>query len=62
MNGQYLCGKAITVNYAMKKDGKGGEKHGTAAGKFYIFSSSIHLYVERLIAAQAKKNKVEIPV
>ena len=33
MNGQYLCGKALNVNYSLKKDGKGGEKHGSAAGK-----------------------------
>jgi hypothetical protein len=30
MNGQFLMNKAITVKYAMKKDGK--ERHGTAAG------------------------------
>jgi len=41
MNGQFLSNKAITVQYAFKKDGK-GERHGTAA--------------ERLLAAQAKKN------
>jgi RNA recognition motif-containing protein len=45
MNGQYLCGKAITVSYAFKKDGKGG-KHGTEA--------------ERLLAAQAKKHNVSL--
>jgi len=41
MNGQFLMNKAITVQYAFKKDGK-GERHGTAA--------------ERLLAAQARKN------
>lgn len=41
MNGQYLANKPITVQYALKKDGK-GERHGSAA--------------ERLLAAQAKKN------
>lgn len=41
MNGQFLCNRPITVNYAFKKDGK-GERHGTAA--------------ERLLAAQAKKS------
>lgn len=40
MNGQYLCNRPITVNYAFKKDGK-GERHGSAA--------------ERLLAAQSKK-------
>ena len=39
MNGQFLGGKAITVQFAFKKDGK-GERHGTAA--------------ERLLANQAK--------
>lgn len=40
MNGQYLCNRPITVNYAFKKDGK-GERHGTAA--------------ERLLAAQNRQ-------
>lgn len=43
MNGQFLMNKAIQVQYAFKKDGK-GERHGTAA--------------ERLLAAQARKNNV----
>merc|ERR1712000_764707 len=38
MNGQFLCNRAITVNYSFKKDGKGRERHGTAA--------------ERLLASQ----------
>ncbi|OMJ09710.1 Splicing factor 3B subunit 4 [Smittium culicis] len=42
MDGQYLATKKISVDYAIKKDGK-GEKHGSAA--------------ERLLAAQAKKNQ-----
>jgi splicing factor 3B subunit 4 len=46
MNGQFLMNKAITVQYAFKKDGK-GERHGTAA--------------ERLLAAQARKNNA-LPV
>jgi splicing factor 3B subunit 4 len=41
MNGQFLMNKAITVQYAFKKDGK-GERHGTSA--------------ERLLATQARKN------
>ncbi|KAF8593741.1 hypothetical protein BDV93DRAFT_443466 [Ceratobasidium sp. AG-I] len=41
MNNQFLMNKAIQVQYAFKKDGK-GERHGTAA--------------ERLLAAQARKN------
>lgn len=43
MNGQYLMNKAITVQYAFKKDGK-GERHGTEA--------------ERTLAQQAKKHNV----
>ncbi len=46
MNGQFLMNKAITVQYAFKKDGK-GERHGTQA--------------ERLLAAQARKNNA-LPV
>lgn len=42
LNGQFLLNKNITVAYAMKKDSKSGETHGTAA--------------ERLLAAQARKN------
>ncbi|KZT59781.1 hypothetical protein CALCODRAFT_449712 [Calocera cornea HHB12733] len=41
MNNQFLMNKAITVQYAFKKDGK-GERHGTEA--------------ERMLAAQARKN------
>lgn len=41
MNGQFLMNKAITVQYAFKKDGK-GERHGTEA--------------ERMLATQARKN------
>lgn len=41
MNGQFLMNKAITIDYAFKKEGK-GERHGTQA--------------ERLLAAQARKN------
>ena len=43
MNGQFLGGKQITVQYAFKKDSK-GERHGTQA--------------ERILAAQAKKNSL----
>ena len=46
MNGQFLMNKAITVQYAFKKDGK-GERHGTEA--------------ERLLASQARKNNA-LPV
>ncbi|SNX86948.1 related to spliceosome-associated protein SAP-49 [Melanopsichium pennsylvanicum] len=42
MNGQFLLNKNISVDYAIKKDSKNGERHGTAA--------------ERLLAAQARKN------
>ncbi|KAJ6546908.1 hypothetical protein B0H19DRAFT_954440 [Mycena capillaripes] len=46
MNGSFLMNKAISVQYAFKKDGK-GERHGTAA--------------ERLLTAQARKNNA-LPV
>lgn len=46
INNQFLMNKAITVQYAFKKDGK-GERHGTPA--------------ERLLAAQARKNNA-LPV
>ncbi|PWY97988.1 hypothetical protein BCV70DRAFT_202163 [Testicularia cyperi] len=42
LNGQFLLNKNIAVAYAIKKDSKTGERHGTAA--------------ERLLAAQARKN------
>lgn len=44
MNGQFIHNRPITVSYAYKKDGKPGERHGTAA--------------ERLLAEQARKNNV----
>lgn len=47
MHGQYLQNKEITVQYAFKKDGK-GERHGDAA--------------ERALAANAKKNNVEVAI
>ncbi|KAK0530064.1 Spliceosome-associated protein 49 [Tilletia horrida] len=40
LNEQFLSNQPIKVDYAIKKDGKGGERHGTAA--------------ERLLAAQAR--------
>ncbi|KAL1877607.1 hypothetical protein VTK73DRAFT_8431 [Phialemonium thermophilum] len=43
MNGQYLLSRAITVEYAYKKDGK-GERHGDEA--------------ERKLAAEAKKHNI----
>ncbi|KAL2177963.1 uncharacterized protein P884DRAFT_222512 [Thermothelomyces heterothallicus CBS 202.75] len=43
MNGQYLLSKAITVEYAYKKDGK-GERHGDEA--------------ERKLAAEGKKHNI----
>ncbi|PWN20177.1 RNA-binding domain-containing protein [Microstroma glucosiphilum] len=42
LNGQFLLNRPINVSFALKKDGKGGERHGTPA--------------ERLLAAQARKN------
>jgi len=45
MDGQYLGGRPISVNYAFKKDAK-GERHGTPA--------------ERLLAAQRKMHEVPI--
>jgi splicing factor 3B subunit 4 len=47
MNGQYLMNKEISVQYAYKKDGK-GERHGDQA--------------ERMLATQARKHNVELPV
>jgi splicing factor 3B subunit 4 len=47
MNGQFLSNKEITVQYAYKKDGK-GERHGDEA--------------ERMLADQARKHNVQIPV
>jgi splicing factor 3B subunit 4 len=47
MHGQYLMNKEVTVQYAFKKDGK-GERHGDQA--------------ERALAAQAKKNNVEVAI
>lgn len=45
MNGQYLMNKDISVQYAYKKDGK-GERHGDQA--------------ERMLAAQARANNVQV--
>ena len=42
LNGQFLLNKPVNVMYAIKKDSKNGERHGTPA--------------ERLLAAQARKN------
>jgi len=47
MHDQFLMNKEITVQYAFKKDGK-GERHGDQA--------------ERALAAQAKKNNVEVAI
>jgi splicing factor 3B subunit 4 len=47
MNGQYFGSKNIVVQYAFKKDGK-GERHGDQA--------------ERMLASQAKKHNVQLPV
>jgi splicing factor 3B subunit 4 len=44
LNGQYLGGRPITVSYALKKDGKKGERHGSDA--------------ERRLAALGQKNNV----
>lgn len=43
LNGQFLGGKQVSVQYAFKKDGK-GERHGTQA--------------ERVLANQAKKHSL----
>lgn len=45
MNGKFLSNKPVKISYAYKKEGK-GERHGTAA--------------ERLLANQAKINKVSL--
>lgn len=47
MHGQFLMNREVTVQFAMKKDGKGG-RHGDEA--------------ERQLAAEAAKHGVEIPV
>ena len=53
MNGQYLSGSQIHVQFAYKKDGVRGERHGSAAGaalrvmflfffSFFFFALSSH--------------------
>jgi splicing factor 3B subunit 4 len=42
LSNQHLFNRPINLDYALKRDGKGGERHGTPA--------------ERLLAAQARKN------
>ena len=44
LNNQFLLNRPITVMYALRKDGKNGERHGSEA--------------ERLVAAQARKHHV----
>jgi len=44
MNGQYLCGRPITVSYALKKDSK-QDRHGSAAER--LLASSNPLRVSR---------------
>ncbi|WFC93445.1 Spliceosome-associated protein 49 [Malassezia brasiliensis] len=44
LNNQFLVNRPMTVAYAIKKDARHGERHGTEA--------------ERLVAAQARKNQV----
>lgn len=44
LNNQFLLNRPITVMYALRKDAKNGERHGSEA--------------ERLLAAQARKNHV----
>ncbi|CCU98431.1 unnamed protein product [Malassezia sympodialis ATCC 42132] len=44
LNGQFLLNRPITVMFALRKDGKNGERHGSEA--------------ERLVAAKARKNQV----
>ena len=43
INGQYLCGRSVSVSYALKREGH-AEKHGTVA--------------ERMLAAEAKKRNM----
>lgn len=40
MNGQYICGSQIHVQYAFKKDGSQGERHGSAAERLLAASSA----------------------
>eukprot|EP00520_Triparma_pacifica_P019065 CAMPEP_0118647092 /NCGR_PEP_ID=MMETSP0785-20121206/8421_1 /TAXON_ID=91992 /ORGANISM="Bolidomonas pacifica, Strain CCMP 1866" /LENGTH=317 /DNA_ID=CAMNT_0006539161 /DNA_START=115 /DNA_END=1065 /DNA_ORIENTATION=- len=47
MNGQYLCNRAISVEYSYKKDGEGGERHGGAA--------------ERMMAETAQSGSAQAP-
>lgn len=44
LNNQHLLNRPMAVTYALKKDAKHGERHGSEA--------------ERLVAAQARKNQV----
>jgi len=43
MNGQYISGKPIEVTYALKKDSKGGEKHGSIAERILAANRPINL-------------------
>ena len=40
MNGQYLCGSQIHIQYAFKKDGSQGERHGSAAERLLAASGA----------------------
>jgi len=39
MNNQYICNKPITVSYAIKKDSKTGERHGSTAERLLAASN-----------------------
>ena len=41
MEGQYLCGKPISVQYAYKKDGTKGERHGSVAERLLAQSNPV---------------------
>ena len=46
MNGQYISGKPIEVEYAFKKDTK-GEKHGSVAERFLAAKRPVNLLGEQ---------------
>ena len=43
MNGQYISGKPIEITYAMKKDTKGGEKHGSVAERILAANRPVNI-------------------
>jgi len=42
MNGQYLCGRPISVSYALKKDSK-ADRHGSAAERLLAANNPLAL-------------------